>query len=103
MTSTNNLCRGEYDGDPFWHDEGGNTVRVAPSDDGGVHVWATDWGNEYGPRLGTDEIRDLASHLLALCDEIDRVKDGRIGLIPGDYEQLAAWNAARAARRDGAR
>ena len=93
--------RGELDGHPFWHDEGGNSVRVAPSDDGGVYVWATDYGHESGPRLGTTEVRDMAAHLIALCDEIDRVKAGRRGLIPGDYEQLTAWNAKQA--KEGAR
>lgn len=68
---TRQIWRGEFDGHPFWHDEGGNTVRIAPSDDGGVWFWVTEWGNESGPRLGTRDVRDLAAHLVQLCDQID--------------------------------
>jgi hypothetical protein len=99
MTSTDNHYRGELADCPFWHDEGGNYVRVAPSSDGGVYVWATDYGNEAGPRLGTDEVRDMAAHLIALCDEIDRAKAGKHGLYPQEYHQVRDWNATEAAKR----
>lgn len=81
MTETNRptreIWRGELNGDPYWHDEGANTVRIRPSEDGGVHFWVTEWGCEAGPRLGREEARDIAAHLLRLCDQIDEQRGER--------------------------
>lgn len=93
--------RGTLNDTPFWHDEGGNYVRVAPSSDGGVYLWATDYGHESGPRLGVSEVRSMCAHLLALCDEIDRVKDGKTGLYPEEFEQVRKWHAEQAAKIAG--
>ena len=61
------LRKGTFDGNPFWHDEGGNTVRIAPEPNGlGVNFWVTEFGNEDGPRLGWEEVRDIGRHLAEL-------------------------------------
>ncbi|HKS43656.1 MAG TPA: hypothetical protein VJT49_00810 [Amycolatopsis sp.] len=96
MSGIRKPMRGALHDAIFWHDEGGNTVRVAPSDDGGIWVWVSDYGHESGPRLCPEEIRDMCAHLLALCDEIDRVAGPRGGLTPEAYEQVCEWAARRA-------
>lgn len=96
MTTARKIMRSTTHDDPYWYDEGGNYVAVQPSSDGGVHFIVTDYGNEYAPRLGVEEVEDLAAYLAELCQTIRRERGDKSGLYPQDFARIKAWHRQRA-------